>query len=75
MTVLPLLITKALTYIHHSVREITYSDMARQASDWIPEEARTGRKARDTQPITLNFAVPKKNRLAWISRKMQHQPH
>ena len=75
MTVLPLLITKAAKTLSHSIREIAYADMARQASDWIPEEARIETTIRETQPIKLDFAVPKRNRLAWIRRTMHHLPH
>ena len=75
MTILPLLITRAAKHVHHCLREITYDDMARQASGWIPEEARIEKSLRNSQPIKLDFAVPKKHRLAWIGRTMKHLPH
>jgi hypothetical protein len=75
MTVLPLIITKATKSFFRITREIAYEDMARQASDWIPEEARIEATVRDNQPIKLDFSVPKKNRLAWIRRTIQHLPH
>ncbi len=75
MTVLPLLFTKSAQALIHSIREIAYDDMARQASDWIPEEARIETTVRESQPIKLDFSVPKKHRLAWIRRTIQHLPH
>lgn len=74
MTILPILISKTVKHIHHCVREIAYNDMARQASDWIPEEARIEKKVLEQLPIKLDFAVPKKNRLNWIRRTIQHLP-
>jgi hypothetical protein len=75
MTILPLLMTNAAKALFQSLRETTYDDMAHQASDWIPEEARIETTVRESQPIKLDFAVPKKNRLAWIRRTIQHLPH
>ena len=75
MTILPLLMTNAAKALFQSLRENTYDDMAHQASDWIPEEARIETTVRESQPIKLDFAVPKKNRLAWIRRTIQHLPH
>ena len=75
MTILPSMMTKAARALFKSLRETTYDDMAHQASDWIPEEARKESTVRENQPIKLNFAVPKKNRLAWIRRTIQHLPH
>jgi hypothetical protein len=75
MTILPPLMTKATKALFQSLRETTYADMAHQASDWIPEEARTESTVRENQPIKLDFAVPKKSRLAWIRRTIQHLPH
>ena len=75
MIVLPLLITKTAKILIHSVREIAYDDMPRQASDWIPEEARIERPVCDDQPIKIDFAVPKKHRLGWIRRTIQTLPH
>ena len=75
MTVLPLLATNAVKALFHSLRETAYNDMSRKASDWIPEEARIESTVRESQPIKLDFAVPKKSRLAWIRRTMQHLPH
>ena len=75
MTILPLMMTKAAKALFQSLRETTYDDMAHQASDWIPEEARIETTVRESQPIKLDFAVPKKNRLAWIRRTIQHLPH
>ena len=75
MTIRPLLMTNAAKALFQSLRETTYDDMAHQASDWIPEEARIETTVRESQPIKLDFAVPKKNRLAWIRRTIQHLPH
>jgi len=75
MTILPLMMTKAAKALFQSLRETTYDDMAHQASDWIPEEARIESTVHERQPIKLDFAVPKKNRLAWIRRSIQHLPH
>ena len=75
MTILPLLMTKTAKALFQSLRETAYDDMAHQASDWIPEEARIETTVRESQPIKLDFAVPKKNRLAWIRRTIQHLPH
>lgn len=60
---------------HHWIREIAYSDMARQASDWIPEELRVESKPVAKKPIELDFGVPKKHRLDWIRRTIHHLPH
>jgi len=75
MTIRPLLMTNAAKALFQSLRETTYDDMAHQASDWIPEEARIETTVRESQPIKLDFAVPKKSRLAWIRRTIQHLPH
>lgn len=75
MTFLPLIMTKAAKALFQALRETTYNDMAHQASDWIPEEARTESTVRKNPPIRLDFAVPKKNRLAWIRRSILHLPH
>ena len=75
MTILPLLMTKSAKALFQTLRETAYVDMARQASDWIPEEARVETTVRQIQPITLDFAIPKKHRLAWISRTIRHLPH
>ena len=74
MTILPLMMTKSAKALFQSLRKTTYDDMAHQASDWIPEEARIESPVREKQPIKLDFAVPKKNRLAWIRRSIQHLP-
>ncbi len=75
MAILPVLMSKATKALDRNLRETAYEDMARQASDWIPEEARIDSKSRVRQPIKLDFSVPKKNRLAWIRRTIQHLPH
>ncbi len=75
MIILPLFVSKTAKAFFHSLRETAYNDMARQASDWIPEEFRVESTPRKSQPIRLDFAVPKKHRLAWIRRTMQHLPH
>ncbi len=75
MTIAPALITSAARYAYHWLRESTYNDMARQASDWIPNEVKTEKQARDKQPIKLDFGIPKKHRLAWICRTIQQRPH
>jgi hypothetical protein len=67
--------TKAAKRFFQSLRESAYDDMAHQASDWIPEELRVTSKVRKSQPLRLDFAVPKKHRLAWFSRKIQQLSH
>jgi len=61
--------------IHRWTRVIAYDDMARQASDWIPEELRIERTTKTVKPIALDFDIPKKHRLEWIRRSMHHLPH
>jgi hypothetical protein len=75
MIILPALIANAAKHLHHGLREIAYDDMARQASGWIPDEARTENNSRNNQAIAIDFAVPKKHRLAWISRTIEHLHH
>ena len=75
MMILPVLMTKTAKALYQNLRETAYEDMARQASDWNPEEARIDSKPRVSQPIKLDFSVPKKNRLAWIRRTIQQLPH
>jgi len=75
MSILPIFIAKATKLLLHTVREIAYDDMSRQASGWIPEEARIERTVINDQPIKLDFNIPKKNRLNWIRRTMHHLPH
>ena len=75
MTVLPLILTSAAKHAFHLLREIAYDDMARQASGWIPDEARVENKISNDQPIRLDFNLPKKRRLAWIQRTIHHLPH
>ena len=75
MNILPLMMIKSTKTLFQSLRKATYNDMAHQASDWIPEEARIETTVRESQPIKLDFAVPKKNRLAWIRRTIQHLPY
>lgn len=75
MTILPILITGVAKRIHHLLREIAYDDMARQASGWIPEDARVENSSREHEPITLDFDIPKRRRLNWISRNVNHLPH
>ena len=75
MTVLPVILTSAVKHIHHWLHEIAYDDMARQASGWIPDEARIEKKVRNQQPIKLDFDIPKKHRLDWIRRTIHQLPH
>ncbi len=75
MTILPLFITRATKHVLHCLREIAYDDMERQASGLIPEKVRTKKRVRNSQPIKLDFAVPKRHRLAWIRRTIQPLPH
>lgn len=74
MTIATAFITSAAKHAHLWLREIAYNDMACQASNWIPKETRAERQTRESQPIKLNFGVPKKHRLAWIQRTVQHLP-
>lgn len=75
MTILPLFTTKTTKALIHNLREIAYGDMARQASGWITEENRIASNTREIKPIKLDFAVPKKHRLAWFRRSIQYLPH
>ena len=75
MSILPILIAKATKHLIHTIREIAYDDMSRQASGWIPEEARIESTVIKDQPIKLDFKIPRKNRLSWIRRTMHHLPH
>jgi hypothetical protein len=75
MTVLPSILTSAVKHIHHWLREIAYDDMARQASGWVPDEARIEKTVYEKPPIKLDFAVPKNHRIGWIQRTIHHLPH
>ena len=75
MTVLPFVLIRVAKFTHHWLREIAYEDMARQASGWIPDELRIERKSSCRTPIKLDFAIPRKHRLSWIRRTLQHLPH
>lgn len=75
MTVLPFILARTVKHVHHWLREIAYDDMARQASGWIPDEARVERTIHNAQPIKLDFEIPRKHRLAWIHRTIHHLPH
>ena len=74
MFALPALINSTAKLFYRRLREVAYDDMARQASDWIPEELRIETKGA-SKPIDLNFDVPKKHRLDWIRRTIHHLPH
>jgi len=75
MFALPAILNSAAKFLHHHLREIAYDDMARQASCWIPEELRVERKTQNDKPIELDFGIPKKHRLDWIRRTIQHLPN
>lgn len=75
MTVIPLFLTRFAKHAHHCLREMAYDDMARQASGWIPDNARIESTPRRHEPIKLDFDIPKSRRLSWISRTMNHLPH
>ena len=68
------ILSRSVKLFHHWLREVAYDDMARQASDWIPEELRTEKKAMP-KPIDLDFGLPKKHRLNWSARTVHHLPH
>jgi len=74
MFALPAILNSTAKLFYRRLREVAYDDMARQASDWIPEELRIETKGA-SKPIDLNFDVPKKHRLDWIHRTIQHLPH
>ena len=74
MFTLPAILNRTAKLLYRRLRETAYDDMARQASDWIPEELRIETKSAST-PITLDFDVPKSHRLDWIRRTVQHLPH
>ena len=75
MTILPALVTKATQHFIQSFREIIYDDLAHQASDWCPDEVRIEKILHKNQPIKLDFAIPKKHRLAWSHRTIQQRPY
>jgi len=75
MFALPAILNNTVKLAHHWIREIAYNDMARQASDWIPEELRVGKKTPRNKPIDLDFGIPKKHRLNWMRRNIHHLPH
>ena len=75
MFALTAVLSRTAKHVHQWVRESAYDDMARQASDWIPEELRVESKPVGRKPIELDFGVPKKHRLDWIRRTMHHLPH
>jgi hypothetical protein len=75
MFVFPAILTKAAKRLHHWVRAIAYDDMARQASGWVPDEARGTKPFRKEQPIKLDFDIPRKHRLNWSHRTIQQLPH
>ena len=75
MLALPAILNRTAKLFYRQLREVAYDDMARQASDWIPEELRVEKKTDPTKPIALDFGVPKKHRLDWIRRTIHHLPH
>jgi hypothetical protein len=74
MFALPAILNSTAKLFYRRLREVAYDDMARQASDWIPEELRNEERI-PTKPIDLDFDIPKKHRLDWIRRTIQHLPH
>jgi hypothetical protein len=74
MIVLPAILIKTVKHTRHLVREIAFDDMARQASGWIPDDARIEKQTCSTPPIKLNFDIPRKNRLGWIRRTLHYYP-
>ena len=75
MTVFPAILIEAAKHLHHWLRAIAYDDMARQASGWVPDEARVAKQFQKEQPIKLDFDIPKKHRLNWSHRTIQQLPH
>jgi len=75
MTALPIILTRTAKHAYLWLRETAYEDMARQAAGWVPDDARIELKACQKPPIKLDFAVPRKHRLDWIRRTLQHLPH
>jgi hypothetical protein len=69
------IVNRTAKLVYRRLREVAYDDMARQASDWIPEELRIEKKSCNDKPIELDFGVPKKHRLDWIRRTIQYLPH
>ena len=74
MFTLPAILNSSAKRLYRRIREVAYNDMARQASNWIPENLRIETK-KSGNPINLDFDVPKKHRLDWIRRTIQHLPH
>jgi hypothetical protein len=60
--------------LYRRLREISYRGMARQASALSQREFRMVKKSGKKQPIKLDFNVPKKHRLNWIKRTINHLP-
>ncbi len=75
MFVLPAICARTIKCLHHWLRKITYHDMSRQASDWIPEELRVDTQPCKPKPIHLDFGIPRKHRLDWLRRSMEQLPH
>lgn len=74
MLALPAILNSTAKLFYRRLREAAFDDMARQASDWIPEGLRIETKS-VSKPIDLDFDIPKKHRLDWIRRTIQHLPH
>ncbi len=75
MFLLPAICSRFIKYIRYWLREISYHDMSRQASDWIPEELRVDTQPHNPKPISLDFGIPRKHRLDWLHRSMKQLPH
>jgi hypothetical protein len=75
MTVLIAILTEVAKHLRRWLRAVAYDDMARQASGWVPDEARIEKQAHNKQPIKLDFEIPKQHRLNWSHRTIQQLPH
>jgi hypothetical protein len=74
MPVQPFILTRIVKRVHRWLRKTAYADMARQASDWVPDQARSERKVLTRGPIKLDFDIPKKHRLNWSHRTIPQLP-
>jgi len=78
MAVSPVALNNVFRNFYSWLRELSYSNMAHQATDWAPGTFlanRAPKAAAKARPITINFKVAKKNRLRWSSSYVRHLPH
>jgi len=59
------------------LRRSFYANMGHIANDWAPDAIAADdiKPAARRKAIRLDFAVPKKHRLFWAHRRINHLPH